>query len=83
VQNTYMMPWLGHSRSKTNSGYTDKLQMQLMIYFVAGTCTHCIHNCHICIWLDWATIQFRFYQPSSFNTALQLVLRPHFLVHFV
>jgi hypothetical protein len=36
------------------------------------------------IWLDRATIQFRFFQPSSFNTALlQLVLRPHFLVHFV
>jgi hypothetical protein len=35
------------------------------------------------LWLDWATIQFRFYQPNSFNTALQLVLRPHFLVHFV
>jgi hypothetical protein len=35
------------------------------------------------IWLDRATIRFRFYQPSSFNTALQLVLRPHFLVHFV
>jgi hypothetical protein len=35
------------------------------------------------LWLDRATIQFRFYQPSSFNTALQLVLRPHFLVHFV
>jgi hypothetical protein len=36
-----------------------------------------------CLWLDWATIQFRFLRPSSFNTALQLVLRPHFLVHFV
>jgi hypothetical protein len=35
------------------------------------------------LWLDWATIQFRFIGPSSFNTALQLVLRPHFLVHFV
>jgi hypothetical protein len=35
------------------------------------------------IWLDRATIRFRFYQPSSFNTALRLVLRPHFLVHFV
>jgi hypothetical protein len=35
------------------------------------------------VWLDWATTRFRFYQPSSFNTALQLVLRPHFLVHFV
>jgi hypothetical protein len=35
------------------------------------------------IWLDGATIQFRFLRPSSFNTALQLVLRPHFLVHFV
>jgi hypothetical protein len=30
-----------------------------------------------------ATIQFRFFGPSSFNTALQLVLRPHFLVHFL
>jgi hypothetical protein len=30
-----------------------------------------------------ATIQFRFIGPSSFNTAIQLVLRPHFLVHFV
>jgi hypothetical protein len=29
--------------------------------------------------LDWATIRFRFFGPSSFNTALQLVLRPHFL----
>jgi hypothetical protein len=36
-----------------------------------------------CLWLDWATIQFRFLRPSSFKTALQLVLRPHFLVHFV
>ena len=35
------------------------------------------------LWLDRATIQFRFFGPSSFNTALQLVLRPHFLVHFV
>jgi hypothetical protein len=35
------------------------------------------------IWLDRATIQFRFFGPGSFNTALQLVLRPHFLVHFV
>jgi hypothetical protein len=35
------------------------------------------------LWLDWATIQFRFLRPSSFNTALQLVLRPPFLVHFV
>jgi hypothetical protein len=35
------------------------------------------------VWLDRATIQFRFFGPSSFNTALQLVLRPHFLVHFV
>jgi hypothetical protein len=35
------------------------------------------------IWLDRATIQFRFFGPSSFNTALQLVLRPHFLVNFV
>jgi hypothetical protein len=35
------------------------------------------------LWLDRATIQFRFLRPSSFNTALQLVLRPHFLVHFV
>jgi hypothetical protein len=35
------------------------------------------------VWLDRATIQFRFFRPSSFNTALQLVLRPHFLVHFV
>jgi hypothetical protein len=35
------------------------------------------------LWLDWATIQFRFFGPSSFNTALQLVLRPHSLVHFV
>jgi hypothetical protein len=26
---------------------------------------------------------FWFFGPSSFNTALQLVLRPHFLVHFV
>jgi hypothetical protein len=24
-----------------------------------------------------------FFGPSSFNTALKLVLRPHFLVHFV
>jgi hypothetical protein len=46
VQNTYM-PWLGHNRSKTNSGYTDKLQMQLMMHCVAGTCAHCIHNYHI------------------------------------
>jgi hypothetical protein len=38
---------------------------------------------HLELWLDWATIQFRFFGPSSFNTALQLVLRPHFLVHFV
>jgi hypothetical protein len=35
------------------------------------------------LWLDRATIQFRFIGPSYFNTALQLVLRPHFLVHFV
>jgi hypothetical protein len=35
------------------------------------------------LWLDWATIRFRVFGPSSFNTALQLVLRPHFLVHFV
>jgi hypothetical protein len=35
------------------------------------------------LWLDWARIQFRFFGPSSFNTALQLVMRPHFLVHFV
>jgi hypothetical protein len=35
------------------------------------------------VWLDRARIQFRFLRPSSFNTALQLVLRPHFLVHFV
>jgi hypothetical protein len=35
------------------------------------------------VWLDRATIQFRVLRPSSFNTALQLVLRPHFLVHFV
>jgi hypothetical protein len=35
------------------------------------------------IWLDRATIRFRVFGPSSFNTALQLVLRPHFLVHFV
>jgi hypothetical protein len=40
-------------------------------------------SCHTCIWLDRATIRFRFFGPSSFNTALQLVLRPHFLVHFV
>jgi hypothetical protein len=36
VQNTYL-PWLGHNRSKTNSGYTDKLQMQLMMHCIAGT----------------------------------------------
>jgi hypothetical protein len=35
------------------------------------------------VWLDGATIQSRFFGPSSFNTALQLVLRPHFLVNFV
>jgi hypothetical protein len=35
------------------------------------------------VWLDRATIRFRFFGPSSFNTALQLVLRPHFLVQFV
>jgi hypothetical protein len=35
------------------------------------------------VWLDRATIQFRFFGPSSFNTALQLVMGPHFLVHFV
>jgi hypothetical protein len=35
------------------------------------------------VWLDRATIQFRFFGPSSFNTALQLVLRPHFSVRFV
>jgi hypothetical protein len=35
------------------------------------------------LWLDRARNRFRFYQPSSFNTALRLVLRPHFLVHFV
>jgi hypothetical protein len=35
------------------------------------------------VWLDRATIRFRVFGPSSFNTALQLVLRPHFLVHFV
>jgi hypothetical protein len=35
------------------------------------------------LWLDRATIQFRFFEPSSVNTALQLVLRPQFLVHFV
>jgi hypothetical protein len=35
------------------------------------------------LWLDRATIRFRFFGPSSFKTALQLVLRPHFLVHFV
>jgi hypothetical protein len=35
------------------------------------------------LWLDWAAIQFRVFRPSSFNTALQLVLRPYFLVHFV
>jgi hypothetical protein len=33
--------------------------------------------------LDRATTWFRVFGPSSFNTALQLVLRPHFLVHFV
>jgi hypothetical protein len=33
--------------------------------------------------LDRATIQFRVFGPNSFNTALQSVLRPHFLVHFV
>jgi hypothetical protein len=33
-------------------------------------------------WLDLATIRFRVFGPSSFNTALQLVLRLHFLVHF-
>jgi hypothetical protein len=38
---------------------------------------------HSPLWLDWATIQFRFFRPGSFNTALQLVLRPHFLVQFV
>lgn len=35
VQNTFM-PWLGHDRSKTNSGYTDKLQMSLMMHCIAG-----------------------------------------------
>jgi hypothetical protein len=35
------------------------------------------------LWLDWATTRFRVCRPSSFNTALQLVMRPHFLVHFV
>jgi hypothetical protein len=35
------------------------------------------------LWLDRAAIRFRVFGPSSFNTALQLVLRPHFLVHFV
>jgi hypothetical protein len=35
------------------------------------------------LWLDRATTQFRFLRPSSFNTALHLVLRPHFLMHFV
>jgi hypothetical protein len=38
---------------------------------------------YIHLWLDWARIRFRFLRPSSFNTALQLVLRPHFLVRFV
>jgi hypothetical protein len=37
----------------------------------------------LAVWLDRATTQFRFFGPSSFNTALQLVLRPHFLVRFV
>jgi hypothetical protein len=49
--------------------------------YVSALLAHGEGNGHI--WLDRATIQFRFYQPSSFNTALQLVLRPHFLVHFV
>jgi hypothetical protein len=49
--------------------------------FVAQT--HPLLYCNTTIWLDRATIQFRFLRPSSFNTALQLVLRPHFLVHFV
>jgi hypothetical protein len=35
------------------------------------------------VWLDRASNRFRFLRPSSFNTALQLVLRPHFLVYFV
>jgi hypothetical protein len=35
------------------------------------------------LWLDRARIRFRVFGPSSFNTALQLVLRPHFFVHFV
>jgi hypothetical protein len=39
--------------------------------------------CIFLVWLDWATIRFRVFGPSSFNTALQLVMRPHFLVHFV
>jgi hypothetical protein len=46
-----------------------------------GLCRH--QGSWQALWLDWATIRFRFYQPSSFNTALRLVLRPHFLVHFV
>jgi hypothetical protein len=40
-------------------------------------------NVRVVVWLDWATIRFRYLRPSSFDTALQLVLRPHFLVHFV
>jgi hypothetical protein len=35
------------------------------------------------LWLDWPQTCFRVFGPSFFNTALQLVLRPHFLVRFV
>jgi hypothetical protein len=37
------------------------------------------------LWLDWTAVYSSGFTdlPSSFNTALQLVLRPHFLVHFV
>jgi hypothetical protein len=41
--------------------------------------TVCGSLCAFTLWLDRATTQFRFFGPSSFNTALQVVLRPHFL----
>ena len=57
-----------------NNGYLNKLTW----FNIEGSWVVCIY-----VWLDRATIRFRVFGPSSFNTALQLVLRPHFLVHFV
>jgi hypothetical protein len=71
------------ARPKSNPGKKDKKARSRLLFAALALLGQQPTGTAIKVWLDRATIRFRFFGPSSFNTALQLVLRPHFLVNFV